>query len=39
MIHFDAAGVPAGRIIGAFIVGAGFKWQEAVMSAADLVVG
>lgn len=37
-IHFDAAQVPLQRIIGAFLVGTGVNWKQAVMNGADLVV-
>lgn len=38
-IHFDSAGVPLERTIGAFLVGVGIKWKAAVMNGAELVIG
>ncbi|PWT88698.1 MAG: hypothetical protein C5B54_10195, partial [Acidobacteria bacterium] len=37
-LHLDPAGVPASRIIGAFVMGTGIEWQEVVKSGAELVV-
>lgn len=37
-MHLDAGGVPVGRVIGAFVLGTGISWTDAVMNASDLVV-
>jgi len=37
-LHLNAQGVPAARVIGAFVLGTGIKWSEIVTSGADLKV-
>lgn len=37
-IHFDAAGVPVSRVVGAFLIGTGIKWQAMVTSGADIIL-
>lgn len=37
-IHFDAAGVPVQRVIGAFLLGTGIQWKQVITSGAELVV-
>ena len=37
-MHLNAAEVPVGRVIGAFVVGVGLEWDAIVKSSAELVV-
>lgn len=38
-VHFDAAGVPVAKIIGAFLMDTGLAWQQVVTNGGELVVG
>jgi hypothetical protein len=37
-MHLNAADVPVGRVIGAFVIGIGLEWDAIVKSSAELVV-
>lgn len=38
-VHFDAAGVPVQRVIGAFLMGTGINWKSVITAGSELVVG
>ena len=37
-VHFDAAGVPVSRVIGAFLIGTGIAWTAMVTNGQDLIL-
>lgn len=38
-VHFDAAGVPIQRVIGAFLMGTGIVWKHVISNGSEIVVG